>query len=308
MEITQPTLDALRVDLHLGFNEAFGKAEVWWPKIATKIPSNARSNVYPFIAQQLKLRRWIGPRVAQNLSERVYQLFNQDFEGTVELDRKDIKYDTLGMFTSVTLPQLGFATKKHPDILALALLVNNTEIAYDGLSLFNSAHLTFNGAGTYSNDFTSAAFTAANFNAAWAAMTSYTGEDGTSLGVTPNVVFGGPLLKQPFLQVLNASFNVQTVVGTSTTNPTVAGTPDNVLKGWADYFIIPEMTGSVWYLADTTKGINPLIFQESEAPFFRSRDSMTDPKVFDLDVFTYGADYSGALGVSLPFLISRNTP
>lgn len=305
MIVTQQVLDGIRVQVQMDFQSAFSTAETWYQKISTKVPSSARSNVYPFIAQQLKMRRWIGPRQAQNLAERVYQLFNQKFEGTVELDRDDIRYDTLGMFTTVTVPQLGYAAKKHPDLLALNTLTSNTDISYDGLSLFNSAHLSFNGAGTYSNDFTTAPFTAANFNSAWAAMTAYTGEDGTSLGITPNLVIGGPLMKLPFLQVLNST-NIATS-GIAPANVSVASV-DNQLKGWADILIIPEMTGTSWFLADTTKGINPLIFQEAEAPFFRSRDNMLDPKVFDQDVFTYGADYSGAMGVSLPFLIARNTP
>jgi phage major head subunit gpT-like protein len=136
-------------------------------------------------------------------------------------------------------------------------------------------------------------------------MTAYTGEDGQSLGVTPGLAIGGPLLKLPFLQTFNATLTA--TAGTGAANVSVAAT-DNQLKGWADMLIIPEMTGSVWYLADVSKGILPFIFQESEAPFFRSRDNLMDPKVFDLDVFTYGADYSGAVGVSLPFLISRSTP
>jgi phage major head subunit gpT-like protein len=308
MEVTQASLDAIRVQVEMGFQSAFSTAEPWYPKISTKVPSSTRSNLYPFIAQQLKMRRWIGPRVAQNLSERVYQLFNQKFEGTVELDRDDVKFDNLGMFQSQVVPQLGFAAKKHPDSLALDILVNNSATAFDGLPLFSNAHLTYNGTGTYSNDFTTAPFSAANFNAAWAAMTAYTGEDGTSLGITPNLVIGGSLMKLPFLQVLNATNTVQTVVGTSTTNITTAAAVDNQLKGWADMLIIPEMTGTSWYLADTSKGIMPLIYQENEAPFIRSRDNLLDPKVFDQDMFTYGVDYSGAVGVSLPFLISRNTP
>jgi len=305
MEVTQAVLDNIRVGTSTIFQSAFQKTDVWWPKLATKTPSNARSNLYYFIAQQLKMRRWIGPRQAQNLAERVYQLFNQKFEATIELDRRDVLYDTLGVFQSQVAPQLGFAAKKHPDVLLLALINANTALSYDGLSVFNSAHLTYNGAGTYSNDFTTAAFTSANFNAAWAAMTAFSGEDGLPLGVTPSLAVGGPLLKLPFLQTFNATLTA--TAGTGSANVSVAAT-DNQLKGWADMLIIPEMTGSVWYLADTTKGILPFIFQEAEAPFFRSRDNINDPKVFELDTFTYGADYSGAVGVSLPFLISRNTP
>lgn len=304
MLVNQATLDSLRTDLHLGWEEGYGStAEVWSTKLAMEVPSNARSNTYAWIAQQLKLREWVGPRVAQNLSEHSYTLVNKEFEGTVEIPRIDIRDDNLGVYSSRTLPQLGVATKQHPDVLLASLLTSNP-LAFDGLSLFNTAHLTFNGTGTYSNDFATSALSAANFNAAWAAMVSYTGEDGMPLGVTPNLLIIPPQLALVAKQILQSTTMVAT--GPGGTSAAI----DNVLKGWADILIVPQLSSAptIWYLADVSKSILPFVHQTREAPTFVSRDNMSDPKVFDLNMFTYGVNLSDNMGVTLPFLICRNTP
>lgn len=290
------------------FQGAYGSAPVWTPRIATEIPVNARTGVYGWIAQQLKARKWLGPRQAQNLTERTYSLVNEEYESTVELNRLDVKFDTLGMFEGIAVPQLGVAMAKHPDVILNAMIQANTALAYDGLAIFSGSHLTFNGAGTYSNDFTTAPLTADNFNAAWAAMSAYTGEDGLPLGVTPNLLVAGPLLKKTALQILQSTTAVVTVPGTSTTNITTAASVDNVLKGWADLLIIDELPGSVWYLLDVSKPIKPFIYQLGEAPLFAAKDQITDDKVFDQNVLTYGSSVSDAVGISLPFLACRNTP
>jgi phage major head subunit gpT-like protein len=307
MEFTQANLDALRVGFDMRFQTAYGEAEVWYNKIATEIPVNARTGIYGWIAQQLRARKWIGPRIAQNLAERSYSIVNEEYEATVELNRLDVKYDNLGMFQGQALPQLAVAMKKHPDILLNALIQANTALAYDGLSMFNTAHLTFNGAGTYSNDFTTAPLTAANFNAAWAAMTAYTGEDGLPLKVKPNLLVCGPLLKLTALQILNSTLIASNVPGVAVGSNPVAGV-DNQLKGWADVLVIDELPGSVWYLLDVSKPIKPFIYQLGEAPIFQSLDQITDPKVFAENKLTYGSSVSDAVGISLPFLCSRNTP
>lgn len=308
MDITQPALNALRVNFSMQFQTAYGSAPVWYDKISTEIPVNARTGIYGWIAQQVKARKWIGPRIAQNLAERAYSLVNEEYELTIELNRLDVKYDNLGMFAGQALPQLAFAMKKHPDVLLNAFIQANTALTYDGLSLFNAAHLTFNGAGTYSNDFTTAPLTSDNFNAAWAAMTAYTGEDGLPLGVVPNLLVCGPLLKKTALSILNTTLIASNVPGVTVGSTTPVAGVDNVLKGWADVLVIDELPGSVWYLLDVSKPIKPFIRQVGEQPIFQSRDDLNDPKVFDQNVFTYGSSVSDAVGASLPFLISRNTP
>jgi phage major head subunit gpT-like protein len=308
VDITQPVLDGLRTDFHQGFEGAYQRAEVWYPKLTTQVPSGARSNTYGWLAQQLKMRKWDGPRVIQNLAEHAQVIQNFEFESTVELSRIDIRDDNLGLFSSQVIPQLGVAAKYHPQGLLVSYLQANVT-AFDALSFFNTAHPTFNGAGTYSNDFTTAPLNAANFNAAWAAMASYTGEDGLPLNIRGGLLVVPPQLKLAANQVVTAQTSAFKIVGTSTTDISTAVSVDNQMQGWADVLVVDELANqpTVWYLLDATKGIMPWVFQLRESPFFTSRDNMQDPKVFDQNAFTYGANYSGNMGPTLPFLMTRNT-
>jgi len=311
MIITQASLNALRIQFELRFGEVYGATEPWWPQLATEIPSGAKSNIYGWIAQQILLREWVGPRQAQNLSEHSYTLVNKSYEATIELDRDEIEDDNLGVFTAVAIPQLAQGAKKHTDQLIKAMLQSNSgagPTAFDGLSLFHDSHLTYDAAGsTYDNNF-GVALTADNFNTNWAAMASYTGEDGEPLGIMPNLLLVPPQLKRTALEIMNASLVVQNVVESSAN---VGGAAiDNVLKGWADVLVIPELANDPtrWYLADVSKPLKPLIFQNRRPDEFVSRDSAQDPKVFDQKKFTYGVDNRKNVGVSLPFLISTSKP
>jgi phage major head subunit gpT-like protein len=292
--ITQANLDALRIVFSKGFEKAYGEAPSWWAELATKVPSSTASNRYGWVAQMVKLREWLGPRVALNLSEHEYTIRNRKFEGTREVDRDQIEDDNLGMYQSILIPQLAQAVKKHPDQLLKTLLQSST-LAFDGLSLFNDAHLTFNGSGTYDNKFAGTALSLTNFGVVWAAMAGYTGEDGEPLGVMPDLLIVPPQLKKTALEIVNA-----TLIATGGTN---------VLQGWARVLVVPELANqpTVWYLADTSKGIKPFVWQVRRSPEFVSRDNLSDPKVFEQEKFTYGVNYRGEVGITLPFLISQST-
>jgi phage major head subunit gpT-like protein len=310
MIITTATLDALRVTFEKRFSEAYSATPNWGPELATEIPSASKENIYGWIAQQTKMREWVGPRVALNLKEHDYTLRNLDYEATIELDRNDIEDDNLGLFTSVTIPQLAQAAKKHPDQLLKTMLQSNSgagPTAFDGRPLFDDSHPTFAGAGTYDNNF-AVALTADNFEANWAAMASYTGEDGEPLGVMPNKMIVPPQLRRTALAIVQAS-SLAVVIKESGAN-VAAASVDNVMKGWVDVIVVPEFANDPtrWYLADTTKAIKPLIIQNRRADQFVTRDNPQDPKVFDQRKFTYGVDNRRNVGVSLPFLISTSKP
>lgn len=304
MIITQASLQALRVQFEMRFGEVYGATEPWWPQLATEIPSSAKSNIYGWVAQSTLLREWIGPRQAVNLSEHGYTLINKSYEATIELDRDEIEDDNLGLFTSVTIPQLAQAAKKHTDQLLKQALQSNAgagPTAFDGLSLFNAAHPTYDAAGsTYDNDF-NVALTADNFNTVWATMASFTGEDTEPLGVMPNLLIVPPQLKKAALEIMNATL-VANTAGT-------AGV-ENVLKGWADVLVIPELANDPtrWYLADVSKPMKPFVYQNRRPDQFVSRDNPQDPKVFDQKKFTYGVDNRKNIGVTLPFLIATSKP
>lgn len=313
MLITKANLDALRTTFSLAFQQAYDTTEPWAPKIATEVPSSSKSNTYGWLALQVGLREWVGPRVALNLAEHRAELINKSYEGTIEVDRDDIEDDNLGIYQAMLVPQLGQATKKHADQLIKALLQSNTGAGptmYDGKALFADDHPDYSAAGTtYDNNF-GLALTADNFNTVWSAMASYIGENGQPLGVMPNTLVVAPQLKKAALQIMQSSTYAVPVTNIAGSENIGSAAIDNVLKGWAEVVVLPELANdpTTWYLADTTKPIKPLINQVRRAPSFVSRVNPDDPKVFDSKKFTYGVEYRCAVGASLPFLIARSKP
>jgi phage major head subunit gpT-like protein len=303
MIITQANLDQLRVTFEARFQEGYSSAELALGKLYFDVPSSTRSNRYGWIAQQLGLREWIGARVAQNLSEHEYTLVNKPYEGTVEVDKFDIEDDNLGLYTGVHMPQLGEAVKKHPEILAADLLVANPT-AFDGLSFFNDAHPCFDAGGsTYDNNHT-LALNATNLNTMLSLASQIKGEDGRPLGVRYTHLVVPPVLEFPAKQILKSATYASLIAGEGTGAVRI----DNQMQGVLDIIVAPYLSAvNVYYLADLSKGIKPLVHQTRSRPLFVSRDNVQDPKVFDLRKFTYGVELRDNMGVSLPFLMARST-
>ena len=300
MLITKANLDALRTTFGAQFQAGYDSAETFSDKLATKVGSQNAQNVYGWIAQQLRARKWKGPRLVRNLTERSYMLENEEFEATVGIPRRDILNDSLGIFANQTMPQVGNAIASIPDDLLVDILQNNA-ICFDGGNFFATNHPTFDEAGsTYANLIGNNALDATNFASTWGAMASYTGEDGRSLGVNPNLLIVPPQLKRTALEIVNATF----AVGAGGTNVSA----DNVLQGWADVLVVPALSNepTTWYLADVSRGILPFIHQEREPYQFVAMDQPNDANVFENGEYVYGGYYYGNVGVTLPFLITKN--
>lgn len=309
MQVDSATLDALRTDFEGQFDTAYQKTEVWHEKVATTVPSSTKSNTYGWAALQTALREWVGPRVATNLAEHSYVLTNKKYEGTIELLREDIEDDNLGIFSKVTVPGLARAAAKWPDRLLKTMLQLNTNTgptAFDGKALFADDHPCFDSAGTtYDNLNLATELDQAGVAKAWAAMASYVGEDGNPLEVTPNLLIVPPQLKRRAMVVMQST--TYALPGSIAT--VGSATVDNPLRGWMDILVIPELANNptIWYMADTTKPIMPLVFQLRQSAELVARVNLEDPKVFDEDKFTWGTRTRGNVGVTLPFLISKNT-
>lgn len=305
MQINSATLDALRTTFSEIFSGAYETTPVWYDKLATKVPSNNKGNTYGWLANQLYMREWIGPRQVQNLAEHAYLVLNKKYETTVELNRDDIDDDNLGMFSASIMPGMAQAAKKHPDRLLAAMLQSST-LGFDGVTLFNDAHPNYNstgtGATTYDNAYT-LALDPTNFNVVWSAMAGFLGENGLPLDVNPNLLIVPPQLKMQALSIMNSA--TYAIPGATAYQ---SATIDNPLRGWADVLVIPELANqpTTWYVADTTKSVKPFVYQERDAPEFVVRQDPEDPKVFNMDVFTYGTRVRDAVAPALPFLIAKS--
>lgn len=308
MIVTQAVLDALRVTFDASFKEAYSQAPVFFDKLATQVASAGSKNVYGWMAHQTKFREWIGPRQAQALAEHKFEVANRKFELTLEVDRVAIEDDTLQVYSSMLVPELGMAAAKFPDQLLKTILQSNPT-GFDGKALFATDHPVYDAGGsTYSNLYASGkALTADNFNTVWSDMSAFKGEDGEPLGLIPDLLIVPPQLRRVATEIVGATGVVKIVQNVAATENVASAAIDNVMQGWCDVLVIPELANQAtqWYVACTKRPIKPFVYQVRSPLETVMRTNPDDPKVFDQDQFTYGCRMRAEMAPTLPFLIAR---
>jgi len=279
------------------YRSAYDETPEWGSKVATTIRSNHGTEVHGWMQRILAMREWDGPRLIQNLVSTDYTLTNKTYELTVGVEVNDIEDDSLGVYEPM-FSEMGRAQRKWPDQqLKTVLQGGTTGVGPFGEVFFTTSH-ALDPAGNQSNNFTSTALNATNYDNVRAAMTAYTGEDGEPLGVMPNLLVVPPQLEKTAREILNADI-IANSAGT-------AGVT-NVLRGSAELLVVPELANqsTTWYLMDTTKGIKPLVWQLRQSPSLVSKTSPTDENVFNDDQFLYGSKARGVAGYGLWWLAAR---
>lgn len=312
MELTQANLDALRVTFSNAFQVAFDSVNTPLEVLATQVGSGSASNTYGWIAQQVIMREWLGQRMVQALSEHSYTLANKKFEATIGVDLDDVEDDNLGIYQGIQIPQIGQAAKKYPERMLAAVLlgvnfdkfgVSETRLGFDGKALFAGDHPCFDaGASTFDNDLDND-LTEEGLKSAIQSMAAIKGEDGFPFGAVATHLVVPKALEWPARELLQAGSLVRVVSGTGVTPV------ENMLKG-ALTLVVSELLDSaptMWYLADCSKSLKPLLRQNRRPVEFTSRDQLTDPDVFDNRRAKHGCFWRGNVGVTLPHLIQRNT-
>lgn len=292
MLITKPAIQQLQVGFSGIYRSGWNVTEPKLVALSTTVPSSTRTNTYGWMGRLLKMRKWDGPRVIQNLNTHAYQLENEPYELTVGVDRDDIEDDQLGVYNPL-FDELGRNAKKWPDqCLKTVLQAGTTNLGFDGVAFFGSTH-PLNPAGNQANNFTTTALSGTNFSTVRAAMMAFTGEDGEPLGVMPDTLIVPPQLADTANTIVTAEFG--------------ASGATNVQKGQAKVIVVPELAnqGTTWYLADTSNAIKGLVWQLRKAPEFVSKTELTDDNVFFQKQFVWGVDARGVAGYGPWFLMSR---
>jgi phage major head subunit gpT-like protein len=148
MIINRQNLDSLRVGFKTTFQNQLQQTTSLYQRIATVVPSTAKSETYGWLGKIPNVREWLGPRVVQSLSESSYAIKNKSFELTIGVDRDDIEDDNLGIYTPM-FAMFGESVAAWPDqniwpLLAAGFSTN----CYDGQYFFDTDHpvLDANGA------------------------------------------------------------------------------------------------------------------------------------------------------------------
>lgn len=293
MLITKASIEALFSGFSGQFRAAYDNTPTYSQRFSTTIQSSAKIETYGWMTRIPKMREWVGPRVVNNLNTEAYTLRNRTFEETVGVDVDDIADDTLGVYAPI-MSELGRASSKLRDqLIKEAMQAGTSATSFDGVAFFATTH-PLNPAGNQSNYYSSAkALTGPNFDDVRTAMRSLTGNDGEPLGVDPRLLIVPPALEKEALEIVAAERN--------------SSGATNVLRGTAEVLVVPEFANepTAWYLADVSKGIMPLIYQQRMAPETTLKNSPTDDNVFLDNQMLMGVKARGAAGYGLWWLIAK---
>ena len=154
MQVTAPTLDALRVSFKTEFQRGLGMAPMFRDRVAMTIMSSALENRYGWLKKLTGMREWIGGRVVDNLAESAYAIVNKHFEKTIGVDRNDIEDDNLGQYAAM-FAEMGELVAALPEQLVWDLLkAGFTTNCFDAQFFFDVDHpivLADGSAGIYAN-------------------------------------------------------------------------------------------------------------------------------------------------------------
>jgi phage major head subunit gpT-like protein len=296
-------LDAMFYTLDGRYQGAFERTKTWWQELATLVPSTSRANHYYWVEIFEGLREWIGERLVRELKLRATVLENKDWELTVGVSRNDLKDAQIGMAVTRT-EMIGMAAKKWPDrVVAAVLLKGETALAFDGQTFFDTDHPVNEDKpllSTYANLVTSKPLTADNLAEGVAGFGSVLGPDGEYLDLQATHLIVPPQLAMTARRLVESDILARVVGGT-----TIADT--NALKGAVTPIVIPELAKEPdnWYLADNSKPIKALIFQQREAPNFVVKDGPNEDELFWHKRIVMGTDARGNAGFTLPFLMKK---
>ncbi|KTT00124.1 head protein [Pseudomonas oryzihabitans] len=287
MLVNKASIQAAFVALKTLFNNAFASAPTTWDKIAMKVPSSTGSNLYAWLSAFPRMRRWVGEKHVKNLKAYRYQIENEDFEATVEVDRNDIDDDQLGIYKPQA-EMAGFSAKQLPDEIIYELVNGGfSNLCYDGQYFFDVDHpvagASVSNLGTKALSTASLADAKASYGAARTAMRRLRDEDGRPINVIPTVLLVPPALEDTARALLTVD--------------RLEDGKANIYKGTAELVVEPRLTSdTAWFLLDTSKPVRPFIYQERKAPVFVQQVDPQAEEVFSRKKFKFGAEARAAGG------------
>jgi hypothetical protein len=219
------------------------------------------------------------------------------------IERQRVQYDTSGRvaqgLAAFVAESAILAEKRIFD-----LLVANTVVGIDGVTLLNDAHPYGNAGATWDN-LTTDALSFSSYNAAKAAMRVFTGENGEPYDVMPTHLFVPPALERTAKEITGADRPVPfSASAQDATSSIVAATSiANAYQGDVTVVVTPRITTSTaWFLMDLSKpSARPWYAQIG--PVFEQMPEINDDTVRKTDIFEYAINADMIAGPAHPQLI-----
>lgn len=323
MQITPSNLSFFFSSLETRFWTAYGTAPKWIDRVATTVPCPTEQWVSGWENMLAVVREWTGGRTVHTPGLQTYVVQIQNFELTYGVDQFKIMDDTYGIYYP-TVSMMGENIAKWPDYQMRDLLQNTgsqtgtRQYGLDGGAHWSASHPVdyYDAAkGTYCNDFGTSGVSVNGvtvggylsptaFSTLWEHNASLKSESGEALGIIPDLTMVPPQLKQPAQTILQTQFFAPQSWG----GTTMVGATENVLKGWTDILVVPDLAAAptAWYMLTCNRPMKPFTWLLNMAPNFVYRIQPDDPVVFDQHTYLYGSVMRGAPAWSHAWLSSRS--
>lgn len=272
------------------------------PLFTMDVPTDGLATSIPVITSFPRFREWVGSKQVADVRALMQTVLLKTYEKTVGFSRKEVVYDPSGAVGAGIDNWVANAAQAGFDDIAIASLIANTQLGYDGVSLLNASHPFSFSTG---NNITTTALSFESYRAARAAMALFADELGTPLGVTPKTLLVGPQLERIAKEIAGPlrPTNVSSA-GLYDQAASVVGmaTLENVFQGDITVIVSSWITGTQWFLMDTTKaGLRPYIrtvAREFEPIFIDGAEMSASDRFFkDKYYFSIEGDSSFAPGL-----------
>jgi len=247
------------------FLEQYEAAKPVWDQIAVKVDSDSDSEVYGWLGGVPQLREMNGERMPKTLKDYDYTIRNEEWEATIEISHRDMKFNKLGD-KNLIVRQLGERAALFPDKLVFDLLETNG-VCYDGQNFFDTDHEE--GASGVQSNILTAELDATTFAQAEAKVLTFKDDQGEFMYDSVELTLVVP--PGPRAEIARALLE----------NETVATGGTNNIRGRAKLLVHPRVASNRWFLMNTGGVVKPLIYQEAEFIPFEALENRPDANNFE---------------------------
>jgi phage major head subunit gpT-like protein len=307
MDALRSKIDELFQMVDMRFSQAQLQTPTHWDYVASQVPSTTAKNVYPWMSKLPAFQLWTGDNKVSNVKSRDYTLINKTYRMGFDISKDDLVDDTIGLFGDV-VADAGRSRAEFPDQNVFATLEAGTaNVCWDGQFFYDTDHpvdIDNASKGQYANLLIGAGYDwsidpVGAFRQVRTAMMKFQRDDGTRVGLVPNILIGGPDMEGPILKAIEANFVTDIVKNAGT--PVAAAGVTNVFVGKAIGIITPWIQSSTRVHAlCTTRGMKPLLYQLREDEGLIASVDPTSLNVFKQRKFEWGHFVRAAFGYGLP--------
>lgn len=258
-----------------------------WDKFATTIISRTKRESYKFLGSVPAVRAFGTGRLARGMFTESYDIEDELYELSLEVDRQEIEDDQLGQIR-LRIGEMAERAASHKDVLLAELIKSGATAgfnSYDGVTFFNAAHVSGK-SGDQSNILTQTGTTDPDNPTTAEFRTSVRDALGRLLSFRDDQ---GEIMSPGASGLIAVVPPSMMITAAEALNATLVESTSNVLQGAARVVTFPHLAGDddAWYLLKTDVSIRPFIFQDRIPVEFTALEANSD-EGFLRDRFLFG--------------------